>query len=524
MSLLGIACISLGSIVLARFGQLIWIGRRLKAHKYWIFHDAAAWRLIMIPTWTEIPWVVYGSGRPYEAKHQDYIEAGTDGYIQMALTAPNCPTIFLADPQAIKEATRPRSAVLQDVELAKDFLGLFGPNVSTLEGDRWKHHRKISQRAFTEKNLQVVCSETVLVTEQLLDYWNEQQGRVVSIPQITDTTEKIALMVISSAALGQRLSWNEDESKSPPKGYDTSFQKALTVVSRQMLLRLAVPPWAEGWTAATRGVATGFRDYKKYLHDMLASYSMQGRLDEEMMRTKGVLSAPADNLFNIMVSASKQAKIEEGEGLADEEVVGNAFLFLFAGHETTSHALSFSFGLLALYPEIQQEAYMQLVFGIFMESLRLYPVLPQIQKITAEDTVISVARNGSGTDENDRENIAVPAGSTVVFSHVATHHNPRYWPEPEEFRPTRFTEPYNKDAFLSFGVGRRSCIGRKFAETEAVAVLATVLARYKISVDSTKFKSIPGESILARRERFLKRPSYYLAAKPGFMPLLFTRR
>lgn len=47
-----------------------------------------------------------------------------------------------------------------------------------------------------------------------------------------------------------------------------------------------------------------------------------------------------------------------------------------------------------------------------------------------------------------------------------------YWPAPEEFKPDRFidteTYKYDRDAFIPFSSGARSCVGRKFAEVEMV--------------------------------------------------------
>ncbi|KAG9089767.1 hypothetical protein FS749_001071 [Ceratobasidium sp. UAMH 11750] len=437
-----------------------------------------------------------------------------DGYIQMALTEPTKPTVFLADPQAIKEINRPRSGVVQAVEISEPFFGMFGPNVATLEGDTWKHHRRITQRAFTEKNVQLVWSETVLATEQLFKLWDERYGDTVHVAKMSSITETLALMVISSAALGQRMSWNDESNTGLPPGYSISFQQALKAVSNSIFLRLLTPPWADGWTVSTRNMSTGFKEFKKYLRDMIAAHRNQGKLDQNMIGTSDIALAPTENLFNVMMSASEDDMAEAGKGLADEDVTGNAFLFLFAGHETTAHALAFSLGLLAVYPEVQQEVYAQvrsvmgsrksleysdlselkLVTGAFMESLRMYPV-PQLSKNVERDIVLSVAQNNAGTDENDRVEMAVPAGANVIMSILATHYNPRYWPEPEEFRPARFSGTYNKDAFLAFGTGRRMCIGRRFAETEATAVIAMILARYEISIDSSKFATVPGETV-----------------------------
>ncbi|KAG8733269.1 hypothetical protein FRC10_000330 [Ceratobasidium sp. 414] len=214
-----------------------------------------------------------------------------------------------------------------------------------------------------------------------------------------------------------------------------------------------------------------------------------------------------------------------------------------AGHETTAHGLAFSLGFLAAYPDVQQQVYAQvkrtlgsrerleyadmnelkLVTGTFLEALRMYPGTPRLTKIAAEDSVLSVARNGPGSDENTRQIIFVPAKSRVAIAIPAVHYDPRHWPEPEEFRPSRFVEAYNKDAFLAFGVGRRACVGRKFAETEGTAVLATILSQYEISIDHSKFPSIPGEGPQARRERLL-RPCHMMTLAPENLPLVFKKR
>ena len=43
-----------------------------------------------------------------------------------------------------------------------------------------------------------------------------------------------------------------------------------------------------------------------------------------------------------------------------ERFVGNMFLFLFAGHETTAHSVAFTLGLLAIYPEEQRKVVEQI--------------------------------------------------------------------------------------------------------------------------------------------------------------------
>ncbi|KDN46426.1 hypothetical protein RSAG8_04370, partial [Rhizoctonia solani AG-8 WAC10335] len=83
--------------------------------------------------------------------------------------------------------------------------------------------------------------------------------------------------------------------------------------------------------------------------------------------------------------------------------------------------------------------------------------------------------------------------------------------------------PHNKDAFLAFSIGSRSCLGRKFAETESVAALAMLISRYEIKVDEEKFPPIPGESVLEREARLLD-PVQHITLAPARLPLVFKRR
>ncbi len=66
------------------------------------------------------------------------------------------------------------------------------------------------------------------------------------------------------------------------------------------------------------------------------------------------------------------------------------------------------------------------------------------------------------------------------------HRHPRYFPEPEAFRPERWTDSATmalpKYAYFPFGGGPRVCIGNSFALMEALLVLATVAQRVRLDL------------------------------------------
>ncbi|KAG8978825.1 hypothetical protein FRB90_008324, partial [Tulasnella sp. 427] len=100
----------------------------------------------------------------------------------------------------------------------------------------------------------------------------------------------------------------------------------------------------------------------------------------------------------------------------------------------------------------------------------------------------------------------------------------RYWKDPYAFKPSRFMDPgWPRDAFIPFSAGPRACIGKRFAEVEAIAIISLVVKRYKITVDERRFPTIPGENVVERRERLFA-TSQDLTLTPTNAPLVLTRR
>jgi cytochrome P450 len=68
------------------------------------------------------------------------------------------------------------------------------------------------------------------------------------------------------------------------------------------------------------------------------------------------------------------------------------------------------------------------------------------------------------------------------------HRNPRWWPNPGAFDPSRFlggTEP-DRFTYLPFGVGRHVCIGAQLALSEATLAMARLLQKFAIAMTSDR--------------------------------------
>ena len=79
---------------------------------------------------------------------------------------------------------------------------------------------------------------------------------------------------------------------------------------------------------------------------------MRGMLDRERTRIN-TGECGEDNLLTALIQAEDLEDEKEGRKMFPQEVMGNAFIFLFAGHETTANTLHYALLLLAQRPDVQ---------------------------------------------------------------------------------------------------------------------------------------------------------------------------
>ncbi|XP_020931245.1 cytochrome P450 4V2 isoform X2 [Sus scrofa] len=182
--------------------------------------------------------------------------------------------------------------------------------------------------------------------------------------------------------------------------------------------------------------------------------------------------------------------------------------FTSNGHDTTAAAINSSLYLLGFYPEVQKKVDNELdeVFGksdrpatledlkklkylecVIKESLRLFPSVPFFARSINEDCEIAGHK--------------IVKDSQVIIVPYALHRDPRYFPNPEEFRPERFFPENSKGrhsyAYVPFSAGPRNCIGQKFAIMEEKTILSCILRHFWVESNQKREElGLAGELIL----------------------------
>ncbi|XP_062944439.1 cytochrome P450 3A4-like isoform X2 [Cynocephalus volans] len=221
------------------------------------------------------------------------------------------------------------------------------------------------------------------------------------------------------------------------------------------------------------------RDVTQFFKDSVKRMKESRLKDKEKHRV---------DLLQLMIDSQNSGETQSHKVLSDLELVAQSIVFIFGGYETTSNTLSFIMYLLATHPDIQQKLQeeidatlpnkapvtydtlvrMEYLDMVVNESLRLFPIAGRLMRVCKKDVEV----NG----------VFIPKGVMVMIPIFALHRDPKYWTEPEEFRPERFSKK-NKDSidpyiYMPFGSGPRNCIGMRFALMNIKLALIRVLQNF----------------------------------------------
>ncbi|MEU0687348.1 cytochrome P450 [Streptomyces uncialis] len=270
---------------------------------------------------------------------------------------------------------------------------------------------------------------------------------------------------------------------------DTMFDRSLTsadaarigrdvgTVVAGVLRRALVPP------LLARLPTPGNLRYHRAIHRL--RHIIDASVAEPRMREGG----DHESLLTTLLAASS-ADGHSDRVLSDQEVRDQVVTFILAGMSTTADALSWALHLVARHPRIQEALWtetanvlggraagfedlprLSLTRYIILESLRLYPPFPLSTRLVTEETRLN--------------RFTIPAGTTLAFCAYTLHHRADYFPDPENFAPTRWAgweDPLRppRIPFTAFGGGPRQCIGDRFALVQATITLANIASRWEL--------------------------------------------
>ncbi|MFT3728839.1 MAG: cytochrome P450 [Terricaulis sp.] len=376
-------------------------------------------------------------------------------------------SVLINDPAGIRHvlATNAKNYVRPPI-MARIARPILGQGIFLAEGDAWRQQRRLLASAFTPQSVSKLIPHFAAAASDFLAGLSADRKT-----DLSDAYQGVALNAVLRALFSIPNPSDRDRVAGVVRGYINGpgrpqvfdgFAKSETDFSFALSKRRA---FRQRWTARVDAIVSA-------------------RLEAQ--------SARPEDLLDLLIAARDP---ETGLGLQQADIRDQAATMIFAGYETTARLLFWASYLLTLDQAEQSRVYAEIsafppaqvgaledlnrwprLRNVLLEALRLYPPLPLLVREPREDDVIAGER--------------VRAGTQVYIAPWIMHRHHAYWREPTAFSPDRFADqpsPWtNGGAFLPFGAGPRICIGAAFALAEAQIVLATLLSRFRISLDDER--------------------------------------
>jgi cytochrome P450 len=388
-----------------------------------------------------------------------------------------------------------------EYELLRAAVGL---SLFTDEGESWRHHRMLLNPVLAKRHLESLFELMVEPIEAFIGKLDDGSDRIAL--EMSHGMTELTLDVVGSALFGRGMA-------SLAQSIGRNVTAGLRGAERATRLMLIFNPP----TLLARAVALAVRHVPIWpppidgLHDVLATIdeTVWGMIEERQQHP-----GRDDDLLGLLLSV----RDEDGKRLPLKRVRDEACTFMLAGHETTANALSWMWYLLALNHEARERMLeeidevlggrrptfadvdrLQWTQACFLEAMRVFPPAWIVPRECVADDELGGHR--------------IPKGAQILIPIYALHHDPRFWPNPEVFDPTRFlpdnARNHHRSSYLPFGAGRRVCAGKAFAEIEGTIVTAMMSQRFTYEV-------VPGYPVV---------PEATLTLRPRHgLPMIARRR
>lgn len=334
-----------------------------------------------------------------------------------------------------------------------------GRGLLTSDGPFWLRQRRLIQPAFHKKKMDsLVGLMQKTIETQLADI---ETGREIDVYPITN---QLAFQVVASSLFDISVD-------------DRTLDRLQTIIEKiQLFLVKEVRLLHKGWWFRLSGQVS------KHLVLAEENRAIIRKIIEERKASK----AAHDDLLDMLLATRYE---DSGQPMSTRQLIDEISIIFVAGHETTANALAFTTFLLAKHPDAQQ----QVLQEVEQARLQTTDPLEQIKMLPYTKAVIEESmRLYPPAWITDRENLEddtigpyhIRRGTLVGVSFYELHRNPKYWKDPETFKPERFLPANKKDTagvYYPFGAGPRMCIGMGFAVYEMVLAVAQLISLYELS-------------------------------------------
>ncbi|KAJ7230274.1 cytochrome P450 [Mycena pura] len=376
---------------------------------------------------------------------------------------------------------------------------LFGTSLLSVETD---DHKRLNA-AFGVPQIRLLTETFVEKAVHLRDIWAQQvaEDGGTSTIDVSIWLRRMTLDAIGQA--GFNYDFEALQKDAPPNELSEAFTALVHTprsqrnagfrIAREMvpILRLLpLPGMAPVWNARTQMERIGSKIVAKSKAEIKAAHG-------ELKAFGG-----KRDLLSILLKANMAPDVPESYRLNDAEVLGQIPTFFFAGHETTSTAVSWALHALSINipaqtklreelftiatenPTMEELNSLPYLENVVRELLRVHSPIVSAQRQAMQDDVVPLSKPYVDSHGKEHDSLVIPKGQIIHIPILAVNTDKEIWgPDAAEFKPERWDNiPAAASAIpgvwanlLTFLAGPRNCIGFRFSLVETKALLFVLL-------------------------------------------------
>ncbi|GBP50388.1 Probable cytochrome P450 9f2 [Eumeta japonica] len=415
------------------------------------------------------------------------------------------PVLLIRDPEVIKQITTKDfdHFINHTWILNEDANPLLAGSLLLMKDEKWRDMRITLSPAFTGSKMKKMVPFMNTVARNIVEYLRTNiDGDVSGEVDVLDLISCYTNDVIASSAFGLEVNSVADKNN---KFYTTGQRLSnLTFPEKITLLMITVLPSLTAkldMKLFPEEITNFFRDILKSTIEYREKNNVErpDMIQLLMEAAKGTLiSSKEDNDIDFANAEGVELKPEKPiRKWTINDLTAQAFIFFAAGFDTAGSAIVLAIHELAINPDIQQKLYEEikqvshdkrtLTYEVIQEMKYLDMVMNETLRKWASALVLNCLCNKTYYLPPVREGAKpykVEKGTKVYNIVNSIHMDEKYYPDPERFKPERFSEENKKHikpfTFMPFGMGPRHCIGARFAMLELKVFLYHLLLNFEI--------------------------------------------
>ncbi|XP_069165324.1 cytochrome P450 2L1-like isoform X3 [Procambarus clarkii] len=354
------------------------------------------------------------------------------------------------------------------------------PGVIVTNGERWQNARRFLLRNLRDLGMGKTYLEDAI--QQEANMLVEEMKKNTGVPTPFPPSINIAVLNVVWQMVASKRYAPGDEGIMSFMNLMRSLNPSTLLVVFELFPKVKnlIPMFIRGRLLDEEKIETVVMQAKRLMEEVVAEH--RAKLDP---------ANPRDVVDQYLVAMDSKADI--AEFFSELDLLKTAIDIFSAGFDTTSNILRWTILYMIKYPDVQRRVQHQIddvvprdTLPSYQHKSRLPLVEAMIHEVLRKASLIALGVMHSNSSDVQLGGYFIPKGSWVFGCTVCCHDDPQYWKQPDQFNIDRFLDAEGnfsgqKEGFLPFSLGRRSCLGEALARMELYIFTAAILQNFSLS-------------------------------------------